>query len=153
MTNTQEPGSGRGIPLPIVALNRWMLLSGVSLAIILQQPWIIALLFLILLSAVALGPKGSLPFQVGTRALASRIRDARERGDVEDRRLMRFNNSIALVLFGLALLSFGLGYPLAGWLLSAMVAVAAAVALAGFCSGCFLFYHFRLAQFRWGRTA
>jgi hypothetical protein len=153
MAKINVTSAGGGIPLPIVALNRWMLVTGVGVALILQQPWIIALLFLILVSAVALGPKGSLPFQVGSRLLASRVQDARKRGDVEDRRLMRFNNSIAIVLFGVALVCFGLGYPLAGWILSAMVSLAAAIGLCGFCIGCFLFYRLRLAQFRRGRTA
>jgi len=142
-----------GIPLPIVALNRWMLVIGVGAAILFQQPLVIALLFLILLSAVTLGPKGSLPFQAGSRLLGSRVQRARQAGDLEDRRLMRFNNGIALALFGLALVAFAFGYPLVGWLLAAMVLLAAAVALAGFCLGCFLFYRLRLAQFRWSRAA
>ncbi len=138
-----------GIPLPIVALNRWILLGGVILAFVLQQPWIIAALLVMLLSAIALGPRGSLPFQLGTRLMPDRIRTAKDRGETEDRRLMRFNNSIAAVLFALSLVSFALDAPVLGWILAGMVAVAAGVALAGFCLGCFLFYRFRLAQFQW----
>ncbi|HYO50369.1 MAG TPA: DUF4395 family protein [Chloroflexia bacterium] len=77
--------------------------------------------------------------------LASRIAAGTEG---EDRRLMRFNNSIAVVLLGLAQLAFLLGVPVIGWALSLMVAVAAAVALAGFCLGCFLFLRFRLYRSR-----
>ena len=152
MASNESPYPGSGIPLPIVSLNRWILVTGVALGFVFQQPWIIAALFLILLAAVTLGPRGSLPYQVGRRVLANQVRHARAAGHVEDRRLMRFNNSIALVLFGCALLAFSLGYPLLGWLLAGMVLVAASVALAGFCLGCFLFYRFRLAQFRWSRT-
>ena len=61
---------------------------------------------------------------------------------------MRFNNSIAVVLLGLAQVAFLLGVPVAGWTLSLMVAVAAGVALAGFCFGCFLFLRFRLYRYR-----
>jgi hypothetical protein len=136
------------IPLPIVVLNRWMLVTSVGIALVLQQPWIIALLFLVLLSAVTLGPRGSVPFQIGTRLLAGRVRAARDQGHVEDRRLMRFNNCIALGLFGLALACFGAGYTVAGWILAAMVLIAAAVALAGFCFGCLLYYHLRLLHLR-----
>ncbi len=138
-----------GIPLPIVRLNRWILLGGVILAFVLRQPWIIALLLLMLLSAIALGPRGSLPFRAGIRLMPDRIRNAKQRGDVEDRRLMRFNNSIAATLFTLSLVSFALDAPILGWVLAGMVAVACAVALAGFCFGCFIFYRFRLAQFQW----
>ena len=61
---------------------------------------------------------------------------------------MRFNNSIAAILLGSAQIAFLLGAPIAGWILSGCVAVAAAVALAGFCFGCFLFYQFNLQRFR-----
>ena len=136
------------IPLPIVVLEPLDAGDWRGLALVLRQPWIIALLFLVLLSAVTLGPRGSVPFQIGTRALAGRVRAARDQGHVEDRRLMRFNNCIALGLFGLALACFGAGYTVAGWILAAMVLVAAAVALAGFCFGCLLYYQLRLLQLR-----
>lgn len=90
------------------------------------------------------GQKYSLIFQVGKRTLSSRLKGA----EGEDRRLMRFNNSIAVVLLGLAQVAFALGIPILGWALSLMVAAAAAVALAGFCFGCFLFLRFRLYRYR-----
>src|ERR1044072_4827842 len=86
------------IPMPIVRLNRWTLLVGVLLGLALQQPLVTTLLFLILLPAVLYGQRRSLIFQAGKRLLASRIEGA----EGEDRRLMRFNNSIAVALLGLA---------------------------------------------------
>ncbi|MGN6031173.1 MAG: DUF4395 domain-containing protein [Thermomicrobiales bacterium] len=142
-------GPPGGIPEPIVTLNRVMLLGGVAVAFLTPQPWITTLLLAILVAAVTFGPKGSIPFQVGRRFLAGRVRNAIARGEVEDRRLMRFNNSIAIVLLALAQGAFLLGAPVAGWVLSGMVALAAAVALAGFCVGCFLYYRLRLLQHRW----
>ncbi|HYI25736.1 MAG TPA: DUF4395 domain-containing protein [Thermomicrobiales bacterium] len=138
-----------GIPLPVVRLNRWLLLTGVILAFILQQPWVIAALLVMLLSAITLGPRGSLPFQAAFRLIPDRIREATQRGDVEDRRLMRFNNSIAAILLTLSLVSFGVGAPVIGWIFAGMVALASAIALCGFCFGCFIFYRFRLAQVQW----
>ena len=132
------------IPMPIVRFNRWTLLAGISLGLVLQQPLITTFLFLILLPAVLWGQRRSPIFQVGKRLLASRIAGA----EGEDRRLMRFNNSIAVVLLGLAQVAFLLGVPVIGWALSLMVAAAAAVALAGFCFGCFLFLRFRLYRYR-----
>ena len=137
------------IPLAIVRLNRWTLLTGVTLGLVFQQPLVTTILFLILLPAVLYGQRRSLIFQAGKRLLASRIDEARASGEVgEDRRLMRFNNSIAVALLGLAQLAFLLGAPVVGWALSLIVAVAAAVALAGFCFGCFLFMRFRLYRYR-----
>jgi hypothetical protein len=137
------------IPMPIVRLNRWTLLTGITLGLVFQQPLATTILFLILLPAVLYGQRRSLIFQVGKRLLASRIEEARAAGEVgEDRRLMRFNNSIALSLLGLAQVAFLLGAPVVGWALSAMVAAAAGIALAGFCFGCFLFMRFKLYRYR-----
>jgi hypothetical protein len=133
-----------GVPLPIVKLNRAVLLTGVTFAIVFQQPIVTSALFLIVLSAVAFGRKGSLIFLVGSHLFAKQNQNA----PTEDPKLMRFNNSIAAILLGGAQISFLLGAPIAGWILSGAVAVAAAIALAGFCFGCFLFYQFNLQKFR-----
>lgn len=134
----------KDIPLPIVKLNRWTLVTGIVAGLLLQQPLFTTALFLILLPAVIWGQRASLIFQVGKRILAQQCIGA----EVEDRRLMRFNNSIALSLLGLAQVAFLFGLNLLGWILAGMVAVAASVALAGFCLGCFLYYQFKLQRYR-----
>ncbi len=133
-----------GIPLPIVKLNRAVLLAGISVAIVLQQPLLTTALFVIILGSVISGRKGSLIFFIGSRLFARQNQSA----GTEDPRLMRFNNSIAATLLGSAQLAFLFGAPIAGWILSGFVAVAAAIALSGFCFGCFLFYQFNLQRFR-----
>ncbi len=133
-----------GIPLPIVKLNRVVLLGGITLAILLQLPAVTTTLFFIILSAVIFGRKGSLIFLIGSKLFAG----INESAPTEDPKLMRFNNSIAAILLGGAQIAFLLGSPLTGWILSGTVAVAAAVALGGFCFGCFLFYQFNLQRFR-----
>jgi hypothetical protein len=132
------------IPMPVVTLNRAMIVAGVLLGLLLRQPLFTTALFVILASAVAFGLRGSLIFQVGSRLFAARNRAAPR----EDRRLMRFNNSIAVVVFGLAQIAFLARLPLLGWGMSLLVALAAAVALAGFCVGCFLYYQFKLQRYR-----
>jgi Domain of unknown function (DUF4395) len=69
--------------------------------------------------------------------LAKRNAKALSAGEVEDPRLMRFNNTIAAMVLGGAQLAFLLGLESVGWGLSLAVAAAAGVALAGFCIGCF----------------
>lgn len=137
-----------GIPLPVVTLNRWVLLAGIVAGFVLRQPLFTTALFVLLAPAVAFGRRGSAIFALGRRLLARQCQAARRAGHVEDPRLMRFNNSIAASLLGAAQLAFLLRYPGLGWVLAAMVAVAAAVALAGFCLGCYLYYQFRLQRFR-----
>ncbi len=144
-TTTSSPATTcTGIPLPIVSLNRVVLLAGITAAIVFQQPVVTTALFFIILSAVLYGKKGSLIFLVGSRLFAKQNLNAK----TEDQKLMRFNNSIAALLLGGAQIAFLLNAPLAGWILSGTVAVAAAIALAGFCFGCFLFYQFNLQRFR-----
>ena len=138
----------RDIPLPIVHLNRWVLVVGVVGGLILRQPLLTTALFLVVLSAVLFGRRGSLIFQVGKRLLAKRNAKALNAGEVEDPRLMRFNNTIAAILLGGAQLAFLLGLEAVGWGLSLAVATAAGVALAGFCVGCFFYYRYRVYRSR-----
>jgi Domain of unknown function (DUF4395) len=136
----------KGIPSPLVKLNRWVLVLGVVGGLLLQQPLFTTVLFMVVLSAVLFGRQGSLIFQVGKRLLAGQNALAYREGRVEDPRLMRFNNAIAAVVLGGAQLAFLFGQNALGWALSLAVAVAAGVALAGFCLGCFLY--FRLNMYR-----
>lgn len=73
--NTSER-SGELIPLPIVKLNRAVLLAGILASIVLQQPIFITLLFLIILPAVLFGRRASLIFIPGrTRERPARARN------------------------------------------------------------------------------
>ena len=133
-----------GIPLPIVTLNRATLVVGIIGGLVLRQPLFTTALFLILLPAVLFGQRASLIFFVGRRLLA-RWNATAER---EDRRMQRFNNTIAVTLLGAAQVAFILGATAAGWALALLVAAAASLALAGFCVGCFLYTQFKLNRYR-----
>lgn len=139
-----QPAANADIPLPIVKLNRWMLVVGILGGLALQQPLVTTLLFLILLPATVIGQRASLVFQVGKRLFARQIPTAER----EDRRMQRFNNSIATILLGAAQIAFLAGVPLVGWILALFVVAAASVALAGFCVGCFIYYQFKLQRYR-----
>jgi hypothetical protein len=140
--------SAAEIPLPIVALNRATIVITIVAGLALGQPAIITALLVVLVAALAFGPRGSLIFQVGSRLLRRQVAIAREAGQTEAAVLMRFNNSIAVVMLGLAQVGFLADQPFVGWLLAAIVAVAATIALAGFCVGCFVFFRLRMLQYR-----
>jgi hypothetical protein len=133
-----------GIPLPIVTFNRWILLTGIIGAFLVQQPFITTILFFLLLPAVLFGRKGSPIFLAGSRLFREQNRTAA----TEDAGLMRFNNSIAFILLGAAQIAFLAGAPVAGWVFSGIVVLAAAIALTGFCFGCFLYYQFNLQRYK-----
>lgn len=140
-----DPGTQpEGIPMPIVKLNRWIILTGIVIALVTRQPLITTALFLLLLPTIIFGQRWSLVSHLGKRLFAKRNLSAER----EDRRLMHFNNSIATVMLGLAQLAFLLGVPMIGWILSLLVAVAAGIALAGFCVGCFLFFQYKMLRYR-----
>ena len=143
-TSLSSSTSFKGIPFPIVTLNRAVLLAGIAAAIVFQQPMVTTALFIIILFAALFGRKGSLIFFIGSHLLAKQNLKAK----TEDQRLMRFNNSIAAILLGAAHIAFLAGAPLVGWIFSAIVAVASMVALAGFCFGCFLYYQYNLQRFK-----
>lgn len=136
--------SSDNIPLPIVKLNRWVLLTSISFGALLDQPIVTTGLCLILLPATLFGKRASLIYLIGRRLFAKQIQSA----GYEDGRLQRFNNLIATGLLGAAQVAFLLGEPIVGWSLSFVVALAAAIALAGFCLGCFLYYQFRQKRYR-----
>jgi hypothetical protein len=133
-----------GIPLPIIRLNRAMLLIGVVLGLALQQPLVTTALLAILLPTLVWGERGSLVAAIGRRIFGARLAVAER----EDRRLARFNNLLAAILLGAAQVAFLAGAPVLGWVLAGMVAIAAGVALAGFCIGCFIYYQFKLNRYR-----
>jgi hypothetical protein len=136
-----------GIPPPIVALNRWTIVAGVVLAVALRAPLFTTALFVIIAAAALFGRRGSLIFIAGSTLLRPAIARARAAGRTDDPTLTRFNNILASVLLGLAQLAFLAHVNTAGWILSIAPAVAAAVALAGYCVGCTLFYRFKAARF------
>jgi hypothetical protein len=132
------------VPEPIVRLNRIVLLTGVIAALVFQQPLLITLLFVIIVPAVMFGKSASPIFMIGSRLLSRQIEGAA----AESPQLMRFNNAIAAILLGASQLAFILGSPAAGWILAGITGAAAAVALGGFCFGCFLYYQFNLQRYR-----
>lgn len=137
--------------MPIVRLNRATLVAGVLVGLFAQQPVVTTVLFAVVLGATLFGRRGSLIFRIGSQLFPARNAQALAQGDVEDRRLMRFNNAIASVLLGLAQIAFLLRAPLLGWALALLVAAAAALALAGFCLGCFLYTQLKLSSARFAR--
>jgi len=133
-----------GVPMPIVTLNRWLLVGGVLLAFVFQQLLLTTALLALTLPGVLFGPALNPVVALGKRLLAARIQGSER----EDRQLQRFNNAIAASLLGLAQVAFLAELPAVGWVLSLLVATAAAVALAGFCLGCFLYFQLKRVKYR-----
>ena len=134
----------KGIPMPIVTLNRAILTFGILLALLTQQIWLTTILFLILLPTTLLGKQYSVIYWIGSWLFRKKIAVS----NYEDAGLQRFNNSIATTLLGVAQIFFLFGQSIMGWVFACMVMLASGVALLGFCVGCFLYYQFKIQRYR-----
>jgi hypothetical protein len=131
------------IPQSVVRLNRTTIVFAVVAASLLRQPLITTALFIVIALATLFGRRWSLPYQL--RRLTHGI-ERDPHGD--DPRLMRFNNALAAIMLGCGQIAFLAGAPIAGWVFCYMTAIAALVALSGFCVGCWMFYQFKLNRYR-----
>ncbi len=134
----------KGIPFPIVTLNRLVLTFGILVALLTQQIWITTILFLILLPTTLLGKRFSLVYFIGSILFRKQIQNSQ----YEDAGLQRFNNTIATTLLGFGQISFLVGQLVLGWIFATMVMLASGVALLGFCVGCFMYYQFKIQRYR-----
>jgi membrane associated rhomboid family serine protease len=68
----------------------------------------------------------------------------------EDWEQQQFNQKLAVSCLGIGILSFILGWNTVGYIFTALVAVAAFVAILGFCIGCFI--HFQWKQYKYRQS-
>ncbi|MCR8631780.1 DUF4395 domain-containing protein [Paenibacillus radicis (ex Xue et al. 2023)] len=130
----------REIPVPYVRANQAGIVLFVVLAIVLQQPVFIAAIWAIQVIGLWRGFRANLIVRLATPFLASRVAGAQ----TESAELLRFNNSIAVILLTISLFCFWVIHSaVAGYIAAAMVAIAALIAICGFCVGCFLYYQFK----------
>lgn len=127
------------IPIPFVRANQAIMVILIVLSALLQQPAIIAAVWAVQVCGLSFGARGNLFVQAARPFLSNRL----SRYGTEAAELQRFNNSIAVILLTLSIISFWLGYSVMGYVFAGMVALAAFVAICGFCVGCFLYYQFK----------
>jgi hypothetical protein len=128
------------IPIPYVRANQAGIVLFVLLAILLQQPLVILVLWVIQVLGLLLGLRANLFVLIAKPFLARLVRGA----NTEAQELLRFNNSIAVFLLTVSVISFWISSgSVVGYIAAGMVGVAAFVAICGFCVGCFLYYQFK----------
>jgi hypothetical protein len=66
----------------------------------------------------------------------------------EDWEQQQFNQKIAVFCLAAGFVSFLLGWETGGYAFTILVAVAATIALLGFCIGCFIHYQWKLYMYR-----
>jgi hypothetical protein len=127
------------IPLPLIRLNQSTIVLLVATGIFLQQPLLIYITLVIQLLGLLTEGKANPVIALGKLLLGSRLKNAEKQAA----ELNRFNNSIAVILLGIATLLLNLEINLIGYIAAGFVAVAAFVAICGYCIGCTMYYQYK----------
>lgn len=139
MTETAKP---IGIPRPLVKTNQAFIVISVLLTWLTGAHWILALPLAAGLSGLLFG------YNPVIKLAGQFLRKERSSYLQEDWDQQQFNQSIAVFCLAGGLISYLAGWTFASAIFTAMVAVAARVALLGFCIGCFIHYQWKMYTYR-----
>lgn len=133
----------REVPMRYVKANQVGIVLFVLLSFVFNPLVVLGALWSIQVVGLASGGKLNLFVQIGKVVL---IDKGTETQAVE---LQRFNNILAVLFLSLAIISFSLGWTVAGYLFAVMLLAAASAALVGYCVGCTVYFWYK--QLRAGR--
>ncbi|RYM05652.1 DUF4395 domain-containing protein [Sporolactobacillus sp. THM7-7] len=139
---SEQPPS---IPRPLVRTNQWVIVLSVVITWLTGQTWIILIPLLSGLLGLFFGfhPIMALARQFLRKPLSAYT--------PEDREQQRFNQTIAVSCLALSYIGYMLNWTIAAVFFSAIVALAAFIAILGFCIGCFI--HYQWSQYRHRKTS
>jgi FtsH-binding integral membrane protein len=126
----------RSIPQPLVRANQWFIVSTVLLALATNQAWILFLPFVVGLSGLILN------FNPVMRMAKLLLKNHPSTYIPEDYDQQQFNQKIAVICLGVALVSYYLGWIILFYIFSVLVSLAAFIAILGFCVGCYVRFQF-----------
>ncbi|WP_149846275.1 DUF4395 family protein [Paenibacillus sp. 37] len=133
----------REVPMRYVKANQVGIVLFVLLLFVFNPIVVLGALWSIQVVGLASSGKLNLFVHIGKAVLTGK---GREMQAVE---LQRFNNILAVLFLSLALISFSLGWVIAGYVFSVMLLAAASAALLGYCVGCTVYFWYK--QLRAGR--
>lgn len=132
----------KGIPRPLVKTNQGFIVVSVLLTWLTDQYWILALPLVAGVLGLVFG------YNPVIKLGAKFLRKERSAYLLEDAEQQQFNQSIAVFCLTAGLVSFIAGWTIAAYIFTALVAVAATVAILGFCIGCFIHYQWKMYTYR-----
>ncbi len=132
------------IPIPYVRANQWGIVIFILAGILLQQYALIAAL----LAIQILGFLGGIQWNLFVQVAKPFLKDRLQHAETEAQELQRFNNSIAIILLAASTLAFYMGGTTLSVILAGMVALAAFVAICGYCIGCTLYFQYKQWKLR-----
>lgn len=138
-------GVPNSIPRPLVRTNQWVIVLSVLLT------WITGAYWLLILPLVA-GLLGVLfNFNPVMRFAKLFLRKSPGSYIQEDRGQQRFNQLLAVFFLAVSLIGYSLGWQVLAYVFSALVFLAAFIAILGFCIGCFI--QFQWSQYKYRRRS
>jgi hypothetical protein len=133
------------IPRPLVRANQWFIVISVV------ATWVTGFYWLLLLPLLA-GLMGLLfDFNPVMRIARLFLRKPLSEYIPEDRDQQQFNQIIAVICLALGMVGYVAHWLVVAYIFTAMVALAAFIAILGFCIGCFIRYQW--LQYRHRRTS
>ena len=127
------------IPIAKARANKIGIVITLLIAINMQQPWLIAIVWLVQVLNRLLG-SGANAFVIILEPIAKSIYGNKR---TESEELQKFNLSLGLVFLSISLICFSLQYNLAGYIFAGMMACAALAALCGYCIGCTIYFQYK----------
>lgn len=138
----QRPAS---IPRPLVRTNQWVIVLSVAATWLTGQFWILLIPLLSGLSGLFFH------FNPVMKTAARFLRKPPSTYTPEDRDQQKFNQTIAVSCLSIGLVSYLLHWYTVAIIFTAIVGLAAFIAVLGFCIGCFI--HFQWSQYRQRRKS
>ncbi|WP_042454601.1 DUF4395 domain-containing protein [Neobacillus dielmonensis] len=132
----------RSIPRPLVKTNQWVIVISVLLTWVTGYEWILLIPFIAGILGLLFG------FNPVMQIAKLFLKKDPKSYIPEDWEQQQFNQKIAVSCLGIGFIGFVLGWNTLGYVFSALVAIAAFVAILGFCIGCFIHYQWRQYQYR-----
>lgn len=132
------------IPRPLVRTNQWVIVLSVIASWISHQNWILFIPLIAGLLGICVG------FNPVMWIAKVFLRKAATAYIPEDRAQQKFNQYIAVGCLILSCIGFYSNWVILGYFFSAMVALAALIAILGFCVGCVI--RFQWSQYRYRRN-
>jgi len=132
----------KSIPRPLVRTNQAFIVISVLLSWFTGQYWILTL-------PLAAGLSGLIfKYNPVIKLSARFLKKEKSAYILEDWDQQQFNQSIAVFCLAAGLVSFIAGWTIAAYIFTVLVAVAATVAILGFCIGCFIHYQWKMYTYR-----
>ena len=127
------------IPLYKVRANQLGMVITIALAIVLQIPWLVAIVWLVQVLTRLLG-SGANVFVIVLEPITTMIYGNKK---TEAEELQRFNLILAITFLTISMICFSLNYTLAGYIVAGIMAGCALLALLGYCIGCTIYFQFK----------